>query len=91
MFDRLCRGDQGSIQNVLVSDLARDFVGFLYDTVDRWAVHFGWRLTQHLEDLFQPLDLPLVSVRCFSNPCLSCASVAFSIIVGNAFVISFSA
>ena len=57
VLDRLRRGDQGRVQNLLVGNVAADFIGFLENTVDGRAIDCLGLDAMQFEDLFDALDV----------------------------------
>ena len=59
MLDRLRRGDKRGVQDLLVLNLAADFIGLLDDAVDRGTVDLLWLGSMHPEDLLDALHMVL--------------------------------
>ena len=91
MLDRLCRGDESSIENRFFLDLAGDFIGFLEDAVDRRTIDALGLLARQLKNLFQALYVILCLAQVSLETLLELRIAGFSTISGKAFTICFSA
>jgi len=91
VFDRLRIGDDCGVQHRLVLDLAGRVVGFLDQAVDSGAIGRLRSLAELLEDLIEALNLLVGLFQMVLEALCESRLVAWSIIFGNALVISCSA
>src|SRR5438445_908295 len=68
VLDRLCCTDDRGIEDLLVSHLSGDLIGFADEPVDRTTLHSFWRLPELLEYLVEAGDLVLCLIEVIAQP-----------------------